>query len=80
MYLNNEIRQILVLNSNEKVKPGFLLSLMCMFPESNETKFWSHSFHLQNQGILQTRRDQMRDPLLILPFFKYKNKYQTEQQ
>ena len=22
----------------EKVKPGFLLSLMCIFPESNETK------------------------------------------
>ena len=33
-------------NSKEKVKLGFLcicvLSLMCIFPESNETKFWSH--------------------------------------
>ena len=29
----------LVLNSKEKIKPGFLLSLMCMFPELNETKF-----------------------------------------
>ena len=46
-----------VLNSIEKVKPGFSLSLMCMFPESNGTKFWSHSFHLQNSDILQTRID-----------------------
>ena len=28
----------MVLNSREKVKPGFLLSLMSMFPESNENK------------------------------------------
>ena len=28
-----------VLNSNGKVKPVCLLSLMCMFPESNGTKF-----------------------------------------
>ena len=28
----------LVLNSMEKIKPGFLLSLTCMFPESEETK------------------------------------------
>ena len=27
-----------ILNSIEKVKLGFLLSLMCMFPESNGTK------------------------------------------
>ena len=27
-----------VLNSIEKVKPGFLLSSMCIFSESNETK------------------------------------------
>ena len=26
-----------------------------MFPESNETKIWSQSFHIQNSGILQTR-------------------------
>ena len=53
----------LVLNSIEKVKPGSLLSLMCMFPESNGTKFWSHSFHLQNSGILQTRMEQRWDPM-----------------
>ena len=47
-----------VLNFTEKVKPSSLLSLMCMFPESNGTKFWSHSFHIQNSGILQTKRDQ----------------------
>ena len=77
MHVNHEVRQILVLNSIERVKPGFLLSLMCVFPESNETKFWSQSLHLQNQGILQTRKDQKWVPLT---FFKYKNKYQTEQQ
>ena len=54
---------ILVLSSIEKVKPDSLLSLMCMFPESNGTKFWSHSFHLQNSGILQTRMDQRVDPM-----------------
>ena len=51
-FLDHEIRQIWFLNSTEKVKPGFLLSLMCMFPESNSTKLWSHSFQLQNSGIL----------------------------
>ena len=35
MYVNHEIRQILVLNTSEKVKPGFLLSVMCLFPERN---------------------------------------------
>ena len=49
-----------ILNSIEKVKPGFLLSSMCMFPKSNRTKFWSHSFHLQNSGVLQTSMDQRR--------------------
>ena len=34
----------LVLNSIEKVKHAFLLSLTCMIPESNRTKFWSHIF------------------------------------
>ena len=63
MYVNHEIRQIWVLNTSEEVKPGFLLSLMCLFPETNETKFWSHSFHLQNQGILQNRKDKNGDPL-----------------
>ena len=28
----------LVVNSIEKIKPGFLRSLMCIFSESNETK------------------------------------------
>ena len=35
------------------------LFLMQMFSESNRrTKFWSHSFYLQNSGILQTKMDQ----------------------
>ena len=51
----------LVFNSIEKVKPGFLR----MFPELNGTKFWSHSFHLQNSGILQTRVDQRADPMKL---------------
>ena len=38
--VDHEIRQNLVLNSKEKVKPVFLISLMCIFPESNETKFY----------------------------------------
>ena len=53
----------LVLNSIEKVKPGSLLSLLCIFPESNGIKFWSHSFHLQNSGNLQTRMDQRGNPM-----------------
>ena len=47
-----------ILNSIEKVKPGFSFFSMCIFPESNGTKTWSHSFYLQNSGILQTRMDQ----------------------
>ena len=34
-----------------------------MFPESNRAKFWSHSFHLQNSGILQVRMDRKGDPM-----------------
>ena len=34
-----------------------------MFPESNGTKCWSHSFHVQNSNILQTRMDQMGTPM-----------------
>ena len=56
----------MVLNSTEKVKPSFFLSLMCMFPEWNAIKFWSHCFHLQNPGILQTRIDQMGRPMKII--------------
>ena len=37
--------------STEKVKPSFLLSLMCIVPETNGTIFWYHSFHLQNSRI-----------------------------
>ena len=47
-----------ILNSIEKARPGFLLSSVCMFPELDGAKFWSHSFHLQNSAILQTRMDQ----------------------
>ena len=63
MYVNHEIRQTLVLNLSEEVKPDFLCSLLCIFHELNKTKFLSPSFHLQNQGILQTRKDQKGDPL-----------------
>ena len=54
-----------ILNLIEKVKPGLLLSSMCMFPESNGTKFEYNSFHLQNSGILQTRIDQKGDPMKL---------------
>ena len=37
--VDHEIRQIWFSTQKKKVKPSFLLSLMCMFPESNETKF-----------------------------------------
>ena len=54
-----------ILNSIVKVKPGFLLSSECMFPESNGTKSKSHSFHLQNSGTLQNRMDQRGDPVKV---------------
>ena len=44
---------------DRKSKTCFFIFLMCIFPELNETKFWSHSFHLKHLGILQTRMDQM---------------------
>ena len=62
---NSILEQAKVLNLKEKVKPGFLLSFMCMFPESNETKFWSHSLLLQDLGILQIRMDKSRDPMTM---------------
>ena len=34
-----------------------------MFPESNGTRFWTHSFHPENLGILQTRMNQKEDPM-----------------
>ena len=37
-----------------------LLSLIFMFLELNETKFWSHNLYLQSWGILQTRIDERR--------------------
>ena len=62
-----------------KSKFWFLFSLMCMFPESNETKFWSRSLHLQSSGILQTRVDERRTPWKwILAIFKYKNEYRRQ--
>ena len=53
----------LFLNWIEKVKPGFLLSLMCVFPELNGFKFWSNSFHLQNLAVLLTGMDQREDSM-----------------
>ena len=50
------------LNSIEKVKPVSEIFFICMFPKLNGTKFWSHSFDLQNSGILQTIMDQRGDP------------------
>ena len=47
-----------ILNWVEQVETGFLLSLMCMFPESIFRKPWSHGFCLQNSGILQTKMGQ----------------------
>ena len=50
-----------------------------MFPESKGTKFWSHSFHLQNSGILQTRMDQRGDSIkMYFDIFKYKNEYHKQ--
>ena len=70
----------LVLNSIEKVKPGPLLSFMCMFPEPNGTRFWSHNFHLQNSSILQTRMYRRGGTpwKRILIFFKYENEYHKQ--
>ena len=47
---------------DRKVKPDFLLSLMCIFCKSNGPKFWSHSFHLQTPAFLQTKMEQKGDP------------------
>ena len=52
----------LVLNSLDKLKPGFLLSLMWMFLELTGTKLWSHSFY-QTSGILERKMDQKEDPM-----------------
>ena len=46
-----------------KNETGFLLSLMCVFPESSATQSWFHRFHLQNSSIFQTRMNQMGDPM-----------------
>ena len=65
----------LVLNSIEKGKPGTLLSLMCMFSESNGIKFWSHSFHFQNSSILQARMDPIK---MNFDTFQIKNEYHKQ--
>ena len=52
-----------VFNSIEKVKPVFLPFSMCIFFESNGTKSYFHSFHLQNSRILQTRMGQRGNPM-----------------
>ena len=51
-----------------------------MFPESKGTKFWSHSFPLQNSVILQVRMDQGGGDSWkwILTIFKYKNEYHKQ--
>ena len=50
-----------------------------MICESNGTKFWFHSFHLKNSGILQMRLDQRGDPMKMnLAIFKYKNECQKQ--
>ena len=49
------------LKSIERVKPVSEIFFICMFPKFNGTKFWSHSFHLQNSGILQTRINRRGD-------------------
>ena len=49
-----------------------------MFPESNETKFWSQSLLIQNLGILQIRMDKGRTLWKwILAISKYKSEYQA---
>ena len=65
-----------LLNSIEKLKSGFLLSSICKFPKSNETKFWSHSFHIQNSGISIPEWIKGGTPLKwILTIFICKNEF-----
>ena len=63
----------MVLISIEKVKPRFSLSLMFIFSESNEANFWSHSLHLQNSGILQTRTDERKGRPHENEFWQFSN-------
>ena len=53
----------LVLNSIEKIKLGFLLFFMCIFPESNGTKLYLTVFTSEIQAFLQTRMDQRGDTM-----------------
>ena len=46
-----------------------------MFPESNETKFWSHSFHLQNSGILLNRWTKGGTPMKMNFYILQKQKW-----
>ena len=41
----------LLLNSTEKIKPGFLLSFLCIFPESNGTKLYLTVFTSEIQAF-----------------------------
>ena len=50
---------------DRKNKTCFLLFSMYMLPELNVTKSLSHSFHLQNSGILQAKMDQRGDSMKI---------------
>ena len=69
----------LVLNWIEKVKPGFSLSEMCMFPGSTGTKFWFHSFHPQIQVFSRPEWTKGGTPKKwILTIFKYKNGYHKQ--
>ena len=64
---------------NSKSKTWFLTFLDLYVSESNKTKFWPHSFNLQNSSILQTRMDQKGTPWKwILTIFKYKNEYHKQ--
>ena len=52
-----------ILNSIEKVKPWYFTFLNVYASSIKGIKFWSHRFHLQNSGILQTRMDQKRNSI-----------------
>ena len=50
-----------------------------MFPESSGTKFWSHNFHIENSGILQTSMDQRVDSMKInVDIFQLPNEYHKQ--
>ena len=71
----------LVFNSFEKVKPGSLVSLMCMFSELNGTKFWSKGdpmktnldiFQIQkwiSQSVRAQKVDEKNGIICLVSFF-----------